>query len=270
VQVGSLEFDVAQAGEGGRPLLLVHGFGGAKEDFGDFLADLAGLGWHAVAPDLRGHGGSARAAGEDSYSFELFVADVVGLADALGWDRFVLLGHSMGGMVAQQLVLAHPERVDALILMGTSPGPPEGLITREAALAGAHIIRTQGLEAFHRLADPLGSPSHQRLVKERPGYAEFCEAKALSASADMRCAMLLAMVEQADRLEALRELRLPVLVIDGVEDTVMRAHGDRLAATITGARRIVIDDAGHSPQFENASAWWAAVSGFLDSLKSGL
>ena len=61
---------VAEAGVGGRPLLLVHGFTGAKEDFTDWLDPLAELGWHAVAPDQRGHGESSQPADEAAYSFD--------------------------------------------------------------------------------------------------------------------------------------------------------------------------------------------------------
>src|SRR3954453_1292326 len=84
---------IAAAGEGGRPLLLVHGFTGAKEDFTDFLDDLAGAGWHAAAPDLRGHGASWHAQSEDDYDLEHYADDLWALVEALGWERFVLLGH---------------------------------------------------------------------------------------------------------------------------------------------------------------------------------
>src|SRR5436190_8261838 len=115
MDVGPVTLSVAAAGDGGRPLLLVHGFGGAKEDFTEFLDDLADLGWHAVAPDLRGHGASDKPDDEGAYSFEIFSGDLCALADRLGWTRFVVLGHSMGGMVAQHLVLDLPERVGALV-----------------------------------------------------------------------------------------------------------------------------------------------------------
>src|SRR5215831_3393456 len=98
VNLGDLELSIAEAGTGQDPLLLVHGFTGAKEDFTPWLDRLAASGWHAVAPDLRGHGASAKPAQETAYSFEIMADDMLGLADALGWDRFVLLGHSMGGM----------------------------------------------------------------------------------------------------------------------------------------------------------------------------
>src|SRR5438270_1778432 len=117
LHVDGVDLALAEAGDGGRPILLVHGFCGAKEDFADHLDRLGELGWHAVAPDLRGHGSSEHPSGETAYDFDVFVADLVALADELGWPRFVLLGHAMGGMLAQLVALEHPDRVAALILM---------------------------------------------------------------------------------------------------------------------------------------------------------
>src|SRR5205809_1215002 len=127
VQTPDLAFEVAEAGTGGRPLLLVHGFCGAKEDFTEYLDRLADAGWHAVAVDLRGHGGSDHPSGEDAYGLELFADDVWALAEALGWSRLFLLGHSMGGLVAQVATLRHPERVRALVPTDTTSRPPRGL-----------------------------------------------------------------------------------------------------------------------------------------------
>ena len=267
MRVGKEDLAVVQAGEGGRPLLIVHGFGGAKEDFTDVLPALARRGWHAVTFDLRGHGASDHPTGEAHYSFEVYVRDCIDLANTLGWGPFVLLGHSMGGMIAQLLVLEHPQRVEGLILMGTSPGPPDGVIDRTMVSRAVSVIKKYGVVEFHRrsqeAADALASPSHQRMVRERPGYAAFCEHKALTASADMRTAMLVEMAQQADRIELLRHVNVPTLVIDGEEDTAMVAQGERIAQAIPAARHVVIPNAGHSPQFENADAWWAALDGFL-------
>src|SRR5215469_9696260 len=123
VNLGDVELSITEAGNGQRPLLLVHGFTGAKEDFTPWLDQLAAVGWHAVAPDLRGHGGSSKPRAESEYSFELLSDDVLRLADALGWERFVLLGHSMGGMVAQFMARTALSRLAGLILMDTAPGP---------------------------------------------------------------------------------------------------------------------------------------------------
>src|SRR5690348_10847990 len=127
VNIGDVELAVAEAGVGQRPLLLVHGFTGAKEDFTPWLEKLADLGWHAAAPDLRGHGASSKPAAESAYSFEILADDVLRLTDVLGWDTVVMLGHSMGGMIAQFAALAAPARLAGLILMDTTHGPLDNL-----------------------------------------------------------------------------------------------------------------------------------------------
>src|SRR3954453_4585320 len=103
IDAGGLSFEIAEAGaSNGRRILLLHGFTGAKDDFVEAVDRLADAGWHAVAPDLRGHGNSSHPASEDDYDLEPFAADGWALSDALGWrDGLVLLGHSMGGMIAQ-------------------------------------------------------------------------------------------------------------------------------------------------------------------------
>jgi pimeloyl-ACP methyl ester carboxylesterase len=265
-----VELEVAEAGAGGRPLLLVHGFTGAKEDFTDWLELLATLGWHAVAPDNRGHGASDQPGDEAAYSFELFAADVLALADALSWDRFVLLGHSMGGMIAQHVVLDAPERVGALVLMDTGHGPVEGLDPEQVAL-GQQVVREGGLELLvelQRERDPvLDSPANQRLVQTRPGYAEWGERKTVACSAAMWLAMAARLSEGSDWLEQLGAVSVPTLVIVGEQDGPFVAASERMAKSITGARLVVIPDAGHSPQFENPEAWWPALAGFLEEVK---
>jgi pimeloyl-ACP methyl ester carboxylesterase len=272
VDIGPVTLSVAEAGPGGRPLLLVHGFGGVKEDFTDFLDDLAGLGWHAMAPDLRGHGASDKPDDEDAYSFEIFATDVLALADQLGWDRFVLLGHSMGGMVAQHVVLDRPERVSALVLMDTSHASPDG-VDRAVVDLAVSVLREHGVETFVQLsnevADPLASPAHVRLLRERPGYEAFCNAKALGASGAMRISMFPRFIDQPDRLARLAGVAVPTLVIVGEQDAAFVGHARRMAKTIPGARLAVIPGAGHSPQFEQPAAWWTALNSFLEELAHG-
>lgn len=271
---GDVTLEVASAGDGGSPLLLVHGFGGAKEDFTGYLDRLAARGWHVVAPDLRGHGASDQPSGAAAYSIELFAADLLALIGALGWDRAVILGHSMGGMVAQHLVLSHPGRVRALVLMDTAHGPMDWLDLDLLEMA-ATIIRDQGVEAFVAINnelrdnDPLLTPSFRRLLDEEPGYAEFCDRKALAASADMRLAMMPVFPAQPERLDALGGVEVPTLVIVGAEDDGFLEHSARMAAAIPGAELAVITGAGHSPQFENPDAWWEAIVAFLDGVEAG-
>ena len=180
IRIGEIDLAVAEAGSGGRPFLLMHGFTGAKEDFTDWLDPLAELGWHAVAADHRGHGGSSKPAAEDAYSTSILAGDALALSDALGWSTFTLLGHSMGGFVAQLMALSDGERLDALVLMDTSHGPIEGIDPSEVALAQA-VVRDVGMDGLLDLLaqrqSPLETKANKRLLAERPGYAEFGDRK---------------------------------------------------------------------------------------------
>lgn len=269
VAAGAVRLEVLEAGVGGRPFLLVHGFAGAKEDFAEHLDALAAEGWHCVAPDLRGHGRSDQPDDEAAYSLDLFASDLVALVDGLGWGRFVLLGHSMGGMVVQHLALAHEDRLEGLILMDTVHGPVA--VDRGSAELGKQIVGEGGMTALidaQRAAGPgpLDTPSHQRLLETRAGYRDFCDQKGLSSSAAMWLSMIDQMFDQADRLDALGGLSVPTLVIVGDEDGPFLGPSRSMAATIPEAQLIVIENAGHSPQFENPPAWYAALSGFLASV----
>jgi pimeloyl-ACP methyl ester carboxylesterase len=273
IDVGDIQLSIAEAGAGQRPLLLLHGFTGAKEDFTDWLDPLAGAGWHAVAPDHRGHGASSKPASEDAYSFEILSADAVRLVDALGWDRFALLGHSMGGMVAQFVAHRAPERLDALILMDTGHGPVEGL-DPQLVEAAVSIVRTQGIDALADLLagmdSPLDSPAHKQLLVDRPDVAEFEDRKFRATSPALYAAMAPAFVRATDRLDELEALpsALPVLVMVGDQDQPFIGPSERMTAAIPGGSLAVIPDAGHSPQFENPAAWWDALSAFLAEVAS--
>jgi len=248
----------------GAPLLLVHGFGGAKEDFADHVEALAA---HAtvVVFDHRGHGESDHPTGEAAYSLDRLAADTLGVADQLGFRRFRLLGHSMGGMVARLVVLAEPDRVDALVLMDTSAGPPATLDAATVDL-GVEIARTDGmavLKAVQDELDPLGSAANQRVVATRPGYQAFGDRKWAALSRDMWTALAPAIVRQPDQLESLRAVRCPTLVLVGEEDVAFLDASKAMAAVIPGASLVIVPDAGHAPQFENPAVWYAAVDGFL-------
>jgi 3-oxoadipate enol-lactonase len=246
------------------PVVLVHGIGGAKEDFADHVNTLRAHGT-IVTFDHRGHGDSDMPADPDAYSLDRLAADIVAVADALGFDTFRVLGHSMGGMAARRLVLRRPDRVEALILMNTSPGPPPGMDSEIVEL-GAKIAIEQGIEELKRVMDafdPLGSPAYRRTLAERPGYREYTEWKWSRLSAVMYGTLLRAIDRQDDELEALRDVRVPTLVVVGEEDEVFLGVSHDVAATITGAVLEVIPDAGHSPQFENPGAWHRAVDAFL-------
>lgn len=258
---------VDEAGAGGRPLLLVHGFTGGRSDFADHLDAFAEQGWWAVAPDLRGHGGSFQPPEESAYHLDAFAADVWAVVDALGWSRLVLLGHSMGGMIAQVAALARPDALDGLVLMDTTHGPLD--LDRELAALGAQIVREGGMAAVQAVLDsmgdegPLTTPAGLRVQAERPGYREEGARRFLACSPAMYAAMLGRLLDQDDRLDALARLDVPTLVLVGEQDRPFLRASEAMARTIPGARLVVLPDAGHSPQVENPPAWREAMLAFL-------
>jgi 3-oxoadipate enol-lactonase len=248
----------------GPALLLVHGFGGAKEDFSDHVGALAAR-HRVVTFDHRGHGESDKPPDVADYSLDRMAADVLGVADSLGLDGFRLLGHSMGGMVARRVVLARPARIEALVLMDTSPGPVPGLDADLVELA-AEIALNEGKDVLKPMLDEAGTldtPAYLRVLAERPGYREFGERKWDALSGVMWATMAREIVHQPDQLALLAGVRCPTLVIVGEQDESFVTPSHEMAAVIPGAELVVVQNAGHSPQFENATEWFTAVDGFL-------
>ncbi|MGH9280883.1 MAG: alpha/beta fold hydrolase [Acidimicrobiales bacterium] len=296
--LGALQLAVAEFGENGPPVLLVHGFTGAKEEFtglAEGLAEgLAGLrgpnavtglcgpnavtglrrpnaltGRHAAAVDLRGHGGSDQPAESEAYDLGAFVADVAGVADALGWSRFSLVGHSMGGAVAQRFALDHRERVDRLVLMSTFHGPVD--VDTQLVALGMAIVRQGGMEALaaaqavRREGDPAAVAARERMERAHPGYGAWSDAKLLRCSPAMWLAMAPRFATWPDTLPEMAGLDVPTLVLVGADDDTMRPQCEALAAAVPGAQLAVIDGVRHSPHLEAPAACLAAVTAFLDS-----
>ncbi len=268
VDVRGIEMAYAEAGTGPDVMVLVHGFTGAKEDFSDHLDHLAEHGWRVIAPDLRGHGESDSPSGVERYSFHEMAADVEALADVLDVGRYVLLGHSMGGVVAQIVALSDVDRLRGLVLMDTtdaSTGMDSDLV--EAAIA---LVQEDGIGALADLLaqEPgaMSTAAHQRLLREREGFAEFGDRKLRAVADDMFCAMARQLLDRSSVLESLRAIAVPTLVVVGALDEPFVEPSRRMAAAIGDARLVEIDDAGHNPQFEVPERWLGAIMRFLEEL----
>jgi 2-succinyl-6-hydroxy-2,4-cyclohexadiene-1-carboxylate synthase len=274
VLVNGLQVAYDEAGSGGRPFVLVHGFTGSRVDFAEQMPALAERG-RTLAPDLRGHGASGRGA-ESEYSFDQLARDVLGFLDAVGVERCDLLGHSMGGMVALRIVLAHPERVASLVLMDTAAAPLAlpGLSFLDAA---AKIAREQGMEQLYAIsrqfneADP-NRPAAIRKHLERVGadkYWAWVRDKMLAMDAHAFAALGPELARTEALLPRLGEIRCATLVMVGAEDVPFLKPAELMTAAIPGARQITIPDAAHQPQLENPEAWLAAIVDHLDRARQG-
>jgi pimeloyl-ACP methyl ester carboxylesterase len=129
LQVDDLNFEFLIAGEG--PLVvLLHGFPETGQSWCAQVQALAAAGYTAVAPDLRGYGGSSKPPRVEDYALMKSVGDVAGIADALGAERFAVVGHDWGGGIAWQAALALPAVNAALLafLDGVSICQRAGLV----------------------------------------------------------------------------------------------------------------------------------------------
>jgi len=164
--VGDLRMHYRTVGEG-PPLVLIMGLSGDLTWWGP-LARRIKEDFQVVLFDNRGAGLTDKP--EEKYSIPLFAADTVGLMDALGIPRAHVFGVSMGGMIAQELVLRHPDRVDRLILGCTHPGGEGFTMPCDETIQTLTITRGKSAEAIARQnMTVLFGPKFQ---KEQPGVIE--------------------------------------------------------------------------------------------------
>lgn len=120
IPVGELVFQARVAGPAdGEPVLLLHGFPETSYAWRHQLEALGKAGFRAVAPDQRGYSPGARPTDADEYAMSFLVDDVIGIADALGFERFHLVGHDWGGAVAWVVATVHGSRVRTLTVLST-------------------------------------------------------------------------------------------------------------------------------------------------------
>lgn len=247
-----------EQGTGRTAVVMLHGVGGGKDAFRPQMAPLARAGYRAVAWDMPGYGGSA---GIAPYDMAGLADAAVRLLDAIDASRVVLLGHSMGAMVAQELVARHPSRVSGLVLSATSPafGKPDGA-WQQAFLAD----RLGPLDAGRTMTDVAA-----RLVPSMIGADADPEGTVLAAAlmgrvppATYRLALRALM--GFDRRAALADIRVPTLVVAGERDPAAPAPVmEKMAARIPGAEYLALPGAGHLANLERPQAFNAAVLAFL-------
>jgi pimeloyl-ACP methyl ester carboxylesterase len=240
----------------GDVVLLLHGIGGGKSIWGESLGALAAAGYRAVAMDFPGYGDSP-----GSPTLQAMVDAVLVLLDHLGAERSALVGHSMGGMVAQELVAGAPRRVQAQVLACTSSafGKPDG--------------DWQARFVAERLA-PLdaGLGMAGMAAKLVPGMvAPGTAAAALEASMAVMARVpeatyrtALRAIAAFDRRAALADIRIPTLCLAGAHDrTAPPDVMQRMALRIAGAEYRCLSDAGHIANVEQPEEFNAATIEFL-------
>ena len=247
----------------GPTVMMLHGIGGGHIAFAPQVETLATAGYRAVAWDMPGYGYSAPI---EPYTFKGLAQSCVDLIDALQCEHVVLLGHSMGGMVAQEVVARRPERVSRLVLCGTSAAFGKRTDGRSADVWARQFIaqRTAPLDAGQSMAEVA-----QRLVPQMVGpgslpeglrLAEHCMAGVPAATYRRALDCLVTF----DRQAALSAIGVPTLLIGGEFDRVAApAVMKQMADAIPDARYAELKGIGHLMNLEAPDEFDALLLDFL-------
>lgn len=264
-------------GPADRTLLVIHG--GPDWDHSylrEPLDQLAGE-FRVVLPDLRGCGRSTSGLADDEYTPDAVVADLVALLDQLAADRVDVLGFSYGGLIAQRLAVAAPERVRRLVVASSSvlPVPNDAFADwaerdeRVAAEAAEWSDSSLSGPELTRAAAVAGAPANVWRREALPGYLELLAAARFSAEwARPWLAGVLPSPRLADPVRQLSALDIPILLVHGRQDmTFPAALAGQAAALIPCARAVVLEEAGHMAHVDQPQRWLATVTVFLADRK---
>ncbi|MDO4920132.1 alpha/beta fold hydrolase [Kocuria sp.] len=260
VRVRGTELSFTDEGQG-PPVLLVHGHAYDRSLWDAQVRTLVAGGWRALAPDLRGFGDSEVT--EGIVYTEEFAADLAALLDALGLETVVLLGFSMGGQIAMQLLASHPERVRALVVSDTVPHAEDAAGRRRRHVTADRMVR-DGMAAYASSVLPvmIREQNVERLPEVARAVAEMIRSAPLTgATAAMR-----GRAERADFTETLRGWDGPALVVVGSDDAFDGGAARTMAELLPRGELAVVPESGHTPNLENPAAYDAALLGFLDGL----
>ena len=241
------------------PVLLVHGHPFDRSMWDPQAEYLARNGHRVVVPDLRGYGQSS---GPEATGLDSFAEDLIGLADHLGFSRFVLGGLSMGGQIVMQTVRDYPERIAALLLADTfaEPETDEGKAVRNKA---ADRVLAEGMTGYaDELLPQMVSPA---TFRENPEVTAHVRRMMRDAPAAGAAAALRARAKRPDYRDSLRQVSVPTLVAVGSEDEFTPVADARLLhQLVPGSELVVLDGAGHLPNLERVAEFNDVFGRFLD------
>lgn len=256
VDVNGITLAYERRGQG-RPLLLIAGLGCARWMWWRNIESLA-RDHDVIAFDNRGVGNTS--APEGPYSIQQMAEDACGLLNALGIEQADVLGISMGGYIAQELALAHPQRVRRLILGATGVWGGAATVEFQAAVARARGLPPK--EFLSQLLPLLVGPGYwEREPEQRDQLLQMRlnalpQVHAYEAQVDA-CA-------RHNTRDRLSELKVPSLVVWGAEDTVVPPEqGEQLAAVLSDVQTQIYPDAGHYFFAECAADFHQRIVEFL-------
>ena len=246
----------------GDVVLFLHGVGGGAQSWYPQINSFA-LKYQAAAWNMPGYGKSILSGG---MSFSGLAAALLALLDDRSWTKIHLVGHSMGGMVAQEFALDHQDRLHSLTLSATSPafGRPDGdfqkkfIDARLAPLAAGGTMADLARELVETMMSDEADPNGRQLA-----YDCMANVPEITYRAAVEC------IVSFEQRANLPNIRVPTLVLAGETDTNAPAPMmEKMAAKIPGARFVCLPELGHLANLEDPLAFDAALSAFLESVST--
>lgn len=242
----------------GYPLILINGFASTMDTWNPPLLAALARHFRVIIFDNRGTGYSS--ADNEPFSIPLFAEDARALMDTLGISRAHVLGLSMGASVAQELVLAHPERVEMLILVSGTCGGDAGIPVPPDVWAQLSDKSGDLMDIVNRMFSVL-FPDEWRATHDPMKYCPDVYETTSEDNAARQAAAFFGWQGSSNRLP---EIPCPVLVMTGKEDAVILPENSRiLVARIPNARLIEVPGAGHGLQYQCAAEVAGTVVRFL-------
>lgn len=265
------------AGEG-PAILLIHGITSTSDTW-DQIVDLLAEKHTVIAPDLIGHGQSAKPRGD--YSMGAYASGLRDLLVALEIDSATLVGHSLGGGIAMQLAYQHPERCARLVLVSSGGlGPEVSPLLRAATLPGSELVipllTSAGVLGAGRgvasLLGRFGLRPGTDLEEVARGWASLADAEAMSAFVQTLRASVDAggqRVDARDRLYLAGEG--PTMIVWGERDRIIPSeHGIEAHELIPGSRLEIFASAGHFPHRDEPVRFATLLRDFVESTEPGM
>jgi pimeloyl-ACP methyl ester carboxylesterase len=234
-------------------IVCVHGFCQSSAYWAPTLDRLAALGAGALAPDLPGFAGSARDPGP--YTMPGLADALAAFLDARGLTQVVLVGGSMGGVVAQHFALRHPMRVSRLLLVstGAATADPAGALAKADVLATApwnEETVTPIVAGFFYKPQPPEKLAEYRAIARQAAQPAALEAMRSNAS--------------LSTFDDLGRIAMPTMIVQGRHDRARTPeHGAEICARLPNGVLHVIEDAGHTPQLEQPDEFHKIALPFL-------
>ena len=257
----------------GPVLVLLHGIASTSGVWREVLPGLSQR-FAVLAPDLLGHGDSAKPRGD--YSLGAYASAIRDLMIALGHEQATFVGHSLGGGVAMQLAYQFPERCERLVLVSSGGlGREVHFLLRAGALPGAeYVLPVLVKPGLLRAGAAIGTFLGRLGLQPGPDLAEFARGYGSLGDVEARQAFIQTLraviepggqrVSARDRLYLASEV--PTLIVCGDHDRIIPAeHGRSAHAEMPGSYFLEIRGAGHFPQLDRPREFVEAVVSFIDS-----